>query len=77
MSSKSVNGSSSFVYQKEMKNVNHNFPEPKVTSSNVLFCPTHSVKNKDIQFIMTEKTEKQQILIFEKLEPENVSHFSW
>ncbi len=41
---------SSIKCQKVVKNVDHCLPKPKVTSSNVLFCP----QPKDIQFTVTE-----------------------
>lgn len=47
------------------------FWEPKVMSSNVLLCPTNSPKL-NLQWY---KTEKQQILTFEELEPNNVWFF--
>lgn len=50
--------------QKIGKNVHHNFPEPKLTSLNYLFCPTNPPKPKCIQLNL----EIQQIVTYEKLE---------
>ena len=40
-----------------------------------LFCLTNSLKPSDIQFSVMYDKEKQQILTFQKLEPEDVWHF--
>lgn len=45
-----------------MKNSNYYFPEPKVTYSNVLFCPTNRSKPKDVQFTVIEDKEKLNII---------------
>lgn len=58
-----------FVPQLSLKTLFLSFVEPRVTSSDVLFCPTNSQKpNKNIQFIKQEKAEN--------LETENNSCFS-
>lgn len=41
------------------------FPEPKVTSSELLFCQINSPKPKDIQFIIMEDEENQNTHIWE------------
>lgn len=43
-----------------MKNALYNFIKPKVTSSDVLFCPTNSLKPKYIQFTCIYDKEKLQ-----------------
>ncbi len=48
-----------------MKNGNHNTLEPKMTSTNVLFCPTNSLKPNNIKFIVMSNQEKEEILISE------------
>lgn len=40
------------------------------------FCPMRRQKSKDIQFKIILQWKKQQILVSEKLEPENVGCFS-
>ena len=47
-----------------LKNDDQCFPKPKMTSSNVLFCP----QLKDIQFTVTEESRNQKIFTFKKLE---------
>ncbi len=54
--------------RKMVKNVDQCFPNPKVTSSNVLFCP----QTKDIQFTVTEDERNQKIFKFEKPKSENL-----
>lgn len=44
--------------------------ELSCSTSNALFCPTNSPTHEDVQFTMTENTEKQQITL-EKLQPGN------
>ena len=41
--------------------VSHNFPRPKVTSSNCLFCPTNSPKTKDSSSTVRHDKDRQQI----------------
>lgn len=36
------------------KTTNHSFTEPKVTSSDFLFCPANSAKHQDIQLTTRE-----------------------
>lgn len=45
---------------KDCKTMHHNFPEPRMTSKNVLLCLTNSPELKDIQFtmIMTKNSNK-------------------
>lgn len=45
------------ISENGLKNVHHDIPEPKVTSSNVSFCPTSSPKPKDIQLTVTADKE--------------------
>ncbi len=40
--------------------VHHNFPEPKMTSSNVFFCLTNSLKAKGVQLTVMHDKEKQK-----------------
>ncbi len=54
------------------KNVDHCFAKPKVTSSNILFCP----QPKYIQFTVMEDKRNQKIFTFEKLKSENLDTFS-
>lgn len=61
-------------YQYWDKDVSHNFAEPKVTYSNVLFCLNKSPKPKRTQFTIIFDKEKQQTLPFDKLEYDNVEH---
>lgn len=48
-----------------MKNAHKNILEPKVTSTNALFCPTNSSKPKNIQLTTMSDPEKQDIVTFE------------
>lgn len=43
---------------------NHNYPEPNVTSSNIIFCLTNSPKPQNISFMVVNYKEKQQTLVF-------------
>ena len=47
-----------------VKNVDQCFPNPKMMSSNLLFCP----QPKDVQFTVTEEERNQKIFTFKKLE---------
>lgn len=47
------------------------FPDPKVTSSNCLFCLTNRPKPKHIQINTIEDEDDQQIFTFVKLKPVN------
>lgn len=58
-----------------MKNVHYNIPQPKVTSSDVLFYPTNNLKPKDTQFTTMYDKEENQIFIYAEQEPANVGHF--
>ncbi len=49
-------------------------PQPRVTSSDVLFCLTNSLNPKNIQFTIMYK-EKHQTLTFEKLGLVHFHHF--
>lgn len=40
------------------------------------FRLTNSLKPKDIHFTVVREKEKQRIASFEKIEPQNVQHFS-
>lgn len=53
----------------------HNFPEPDRTSPNGLFCPTNSTKRKDPSVTAWNNKEKQHIVMFKMLEPDNVLTF--
>lgn len=55
--------------KKILKNVDLCFLKPKVTFSNVLFCP----QLKDNQFSVMEMERNRKIFIFKKLESENFS----
>lgn len=65
----------SVKYQKIVKNAHHSFREPKVMSSNVLFCWADSPKRKDMYFTVIEDKENHKIFTFEKLEMVNFCHF--
>lgn len=54
------------------RNAHHNFPDPKVTSSNSLFCNTRSPKAQESLFVIINDKEEQQNLTFERLCPANV-----
>lgn len=58
-----------------MKYADHTFLKPKMTSSNGLFCPTNSLKPKDIRFAIIHDKEKLQILKLDKLEADNAWYF--
>lgn len=62
----SISRANSYSESREYGEKCHNFPEPKMTSSNCLFCLTVSPKHKDIKF--TCNKEKQEIFSFESLE---------
>ena len=47
-----------------VKNVNHSYLKPKVTSLHGLFTPNNSLKPKNIQFIMKSKQEIKNIWHF-------------
>lgn len=55
----------------------HDFPEPKVTSSDYFFYTSNSSKPKDTQFTLIYGKEKQQILRSERLEPADVWQFGF
>lgn len=59
-----------FFFVSFLKNGPHNIPNPKVTFSHVLFCPTKRPKPKGFQFIVTCDKEKQQVLTLKHLKPE-------
>ncbi len=61
--------------QKIVKNACYTFPQPKMTSSDVLFCLTDSPESKNIQFTIISDKEKQQIITFEPLESVKYSTF--
>lgn len=56
------------------KNAHHHLLESIVTSLIILFCLTKKPKPEEIQFTMCDK-EKQEILLFDELEPEDGWHF--
>lgn len=49
---------------KIVKNIYARLLEPKVTSSNVMFCPNSSSKPKEIQFTMRKTVGTRQYLTF-------------
>ena len=51
------------------------FPETQVTSSHCFFCQTNNPKPKESSFNVRNDQEEQQILTFNKLEPEHFWHF--
>lgn len=55
-----------------VKNAHHNFPDPKVMSSNSLFCNSTSPKAQESLFIIINYKEEQQNLTFKRLCPANV-----
>ena len=55
----------------EKQNTDKHFPEPKVTSSNVLFHLQH----KDIQFTVTEDKPNYKTLTSEKLKSAHSDNF--
>lgn len=60
-----------------MKNDHHHFPEPGVTSSHYLLCPTYSPNPKDSSFSIINDGEVQQILKFKLLEQQIFDIFAW
>ncbi len=54
-------------YQKSTKDADLKFPESDMMSSNRFFCPNNSPKHTDSSFIITNDTEKKQILTIKTL----------
>ena len=67
-----LNASVSSLTCKMSENYKKHFPKPKMTSSNVLFCP----QPKNNQFSFIEEERNQKIFSFKKLESENFYLFS-
>ena len=57
------------------QNAHYNFPEPKLTSWNCLFCPTDCPKPKGSSFTLINDKEQQQNLKFNMQEQANAWHF--
>ncbi len=53
--------------QKSAQKAHLNFPKPKVTPSDCVFCLNNSPKHNDSSFIFINDTEKPQILTFKTL----------
>lgn len=58
-----------FIYKMSENGECLKLAQPKVTSTDVLFCPTNSTKAKHIQFSVLPNKSKQQIPTFETLQP--------
>lgn len=55
---------------------NPNFPESKVTPSDVLLCLNNSSNPQKLKFTLTKDKEKQEILTTERLEVKSLSFFA-